>query len=313
MRLPALLPQKPLLRALALLLAFSPAVSLSASLAARAATPEKLPVVASFSILADFVREVGGDKVEVKSLVQPNGDAHVFQPTPADAQNLAAARLIVVNGLTLEGWMSRLIEASGAKAPIIVATKGVTPREGEEDGKKGIDPHAWQSVANAKLYVSNILAGLIAADPADADYFRDRAKSYDAALDETDKKVRAAIATIPPKNRKIITTHDAFGYFGAAYGFTFIAPQGLSTESEPSAKDIARLITQIKHEHAPAVFLENISDPRLMQRIAQESGAKIGGELFSDSLSPADGPASTYIDMMDHNIVELKKALAPNT
>jgi zinc/manganese transport system substrate-binding protein len=298
--------QRVLIRALTLLLAFSP-------VAARAESPEKLPVVASFSILADFVRQIGGDKVAVKSLVGPNGDAHVFQPSPADAQSLAGAKLIVVNGLALEGWISRLIAASGAKAPVVVATAGVKPREGEEDGKKGLDPHAWQSIVNAKIYVDNILAGLIAADPADADYFRDRAKQYELALDETDKKVRAAIATIPPENRKIITTHDAFGYFGEAYGFTFIAPQGLSTESEPSARDVARLITQIKHEKAPAVFLENISDPRLMKRIGQESGAKIGGDLYSDSLSPPDGPAATYIAMMEHNIVELKKALAPNT
>lgn len=297
--------QRLLARVLALLLALAP-------LHAHAQA-EKLPVVASFSILADFVRQIGGDKVEVKSLVGPNGDAHVYQPSPADAKSLAGARLIVVNGLTLEGWMSRLIAASGAKAPIVVATKGLTPREGEEDGKKGIDPHAWQSVINAKIYVANILDGLVAVDPADADYFRARAQSYDLALDATDAKVRAAIAAIPPENRKIITTHDAFGYFGAAYGFVFIAPQGLSTESDPSARDVARLIAQIKRDHAPAVFLENISDPRLMKRIAQESGTKIGGELFSDSLSPPDGPASTYIDMMEHNIVELKKALAPNT
>lgn len=306
MRLPTMSPKSLLIRALALLLAFTP-------LAAHAETTEKLPVVASFSILADFAREVGGDKVEVKALVGPDGDAHVYQPSPADAKALAGARLIVVNGLALEGWMSRLVEASGAKAPVVVASEGVAPREGEEDGKKGIDPHAWQSVANAKIYVKNILAGLIAADPADADFFRARAETYEKALDETDRKVRAAIALIPPQSRKIITTHDAFGYFGAAYGFEFIAPQGLSTESEPSARDVARLIAQIKREHAPAVFLENISDPRLMKRIAQESGAKIGGELYSDSLSPPDGPAGTYIAMMEHNIVELKKALAPNT
>jgi zinc/manganese transport system substrate-binding protein len=298
--------QRVLIRALILLLALSP-------LAARAEGPEKLPVVASFSILADFVRQIGGDKVAVKSLVGPNGDAHVFQPSPADAQSLAGAKLIVVNGLALEGWISRLIAASGAKAPVVVATKGVNPREGEEDGEKGVDPHAWQSIANAKIYVDNILAGLIAADPADADYFHARARQYELALDETDRKVRAAIASIPPENRKIITTHDAFGYFGAAYGFTFIAPLGLSTDSEPSARDVARLIAQIKREHAPAVFLENISDPRLMKRVGQESGAKIGGDLYSDSLSSPDGPAGTYIAMMEHNIVELKKALAPNT
>ncbi len=289
---------------LALLLAWTP-------LHAVAATT-KLPVVASFSILADFARQRGGDKVEVKSLVGPNGDVHVYEPTPADARSLREARLIVVNGLNLEGWMARLIAASGSRAPVVIATAGIAPREGVIEGARGIDPHAWQSVANAKIYVANILAGLVAADPADADYFRARGKAYDAALDATERDVRAAVAAIPPQRRMIITTHDAFGYFGAAYGFEFIAPQGFSTESEPSARDIARLIAQIRREHAPAVFLENISDPRLMKRIAQESGAKIGGELFSDSLSPPNGPAATYIDMMKHNIIELKKALAPN-
>ncbi|MGP0106353.1 metal ABC transporter substrate-binding protein [Rhodoblastus sp.] len=273
----------------------------------------KLPVVATFSILADFARQVGGDKVEVKELVGPNGDVHVYEPTPADAKNLGAAKLIVVNGLHLEGWMARLIAASGAKAPVVVATEGIIPRQGVIEGATGIDPHAWQSVANARIYIGNILAGLIAADPADADYFRARAKTYDTALDATEQEVRAAVAAIPPQRRKIITTHDAFGYFGAAYGFEFIAPVGFSTESEPSARDIARLIAQIRREHAPAVFLENISDPRLMQRIAKESGAKIGGELYSDSLSPPNGPAATYIDMMKHNIITLKKALAPNS
>jgi zinc/manganese transport system substrate-binding protein len=281
---------------------------------AKAQPTQKIPVVASFSILADLTRQVGGDKVEVKSLVGPEGDVHVYQPSPADAQSLAKAKLIVINGFALEGWMSRLIAAAGAKAPVVTATKGVTPREGDaESGEKGVDPHAWQSIANAKIYIANILAGLVAADPADADFFRARAKEYDAELDATDVKVRAAIAEIPAADRRIITTHDAFGYFGQAYGFAFIAPEGLSTESEPSARDVARLIVQIRKEKAPAVFLENISDPRLMQRIAEESGAKIGGTLFSDSLSPPDGPAATYIAMMEHNISELKEALVPPT
>ena len=279
---------------------------------AWAQAEKKIPVVASFSILADLTRQVGGDKVEVKSLVGPEGDVHVYQPSPADAQSLAKAKLIVINGFALEGWMSRLIAAAGAHAPVVIATEGVTPREGDaENGEKGVDPHAWQSVANAKTYIANILAGLIAADPAEADFFRARAKQYQAQLDATDLKVRAAMAEIPPQNRRIITTHDAFGYFGQAYGFAFIAPEGLSTESEPSARDVARLIVQIRKEKAPAVFLENISDPRLMQRIAEESGARIGGTLFSDSLSPPDGPAATYIAMMEHNISELKEALVP--
>jgi zinc/manganese transport system substrate-binding protein len=289
------------------------AVLLLLPLTARAEIPEKLKVVASFSILADFVREIGGEKVEVGMLVGANGDAHVFQPSPAHAQALKRAKLIVVNGLGLEGWMTRLIASSGATAPVVVASKGVTPREGEEDGHKGVDPHAWQSIANAKIYVANIREGLAAVDPADADYFKIRAEKFLARLDETDAKVRAGIAEIPENNRRIVTTHDAFGYFGAAYGFAFIAPVGLSSDAEPSARDIAKLIAQIKREKVPAVFLENISDPRLMQRIASESGAKIGGSLFSDALSAGEGPAPTYIDMMTHNIDELKKALIPHS
>ncbi|SNB81479.1 zinc/manganese transport system substrate-binding protein [Rhodoblastus acidophilus] len=293
---------------LAVMLLLSPALS-----PARAAAPEKLSVIASFSILGDFVREIGGEKVSVGLLVGPNGDAHVFQPTPADAQALKKAKLIVINGLGLEGWMTRLIASSGAKAPVVVATKGVTPREGEEDGHKGVDPHAWQSIANARIYVANIREGLTAVDPADADYFKTRAGKFLARLDETERAVRAGIAEIPEANRRIVTTHDAFGYFGAAYGFEFIAPVGLSSDAEPSARDIAKLIGQIKAEHVPAVFLENISDPRLMQRISQESGARIGGSLFSDALSTGEGPAPTYIDMMTHNIDELKKALIPHS
>ncbi|HYP58037.1 MAG TPA: metal ABC transporter substrate-binding protein [Beijerinckia sp.] len=282
----------------------------TAAVPALAQTPAKIPVVATFSILADFARNVGGDRIEVISLVGPNGDAHVYQPTPDDAKNLRAARLILVNGLKLEGWMDRLIKASGSTAPVIVATKGVQPLESEENGHKGLDPHAWQSIDNAKIYVANIRDALAAADPDGAATYRANASAYVAQLDKLDAEVRAAIAKIPEKHREIITTHDAFGYFGAAYGFRFIAPEGVSTEAEPSARDVAKIIRQIKAEKIPAVFLENISDPRISRRIAEESGAKIGGTLFSDALSPQDGPAGTYIDMMRNNIRQLTSALA---
>ena len=211
------------------------AIVLLLPLAARAEIPQKLKVLASFSILDDFVREVGGETVQVKMLVGANGDAHVFQPSPAHAKALKVAKLIVVNGLGLEGWMTRLIDSSGATAPVVVASKGVIPREGEEDGKKGIDPHAWQSIANARIYVANIREGLAAVDPADADYFNARAEKFLARLDGAEREVRAGIEAIPENNRRIVTTHDAFGYFGAAYGFQFIAPVGLSTDAEPSA------------------------------------------------------------------------------
>ena len=187
---------------------------------------DKLPVVATFSILADFARNVGGGRIVVTELVGPNGDTHVYQPSPADAQELAAARLILVNGLGLEGWIDRLIKASGAKASVAVATKGIKPQQINEEGRIGIDPHAWQSIANAKIYVVNIREALIAADPEGALDYRANAEKYLSELDALDKEVTAEIAAIPPARRQIITTHDAFGYFGTAYGFRFVASRG---------------------------------------------------------------------------------------
>jgi zinc/manganese transport system substrate-binding protein len=277
---------------------------------AKAQAPEKLPVVATFSILADFSRNVGGDRIEVAALVGPDGDTHVYQPKPADAKELVAARLILVNGLGLEGWIDRLIKASGAKAPVVVATKGIKPQHMREEGRVELDPHAWQSIADAKIYVANIRDGLIAADPEGEAVYRANADNFLGKLDVLEKEVLAEIAKIPPGRRQIITTHDAFGYFGTAYGFRFIAPEGVSTETEASARDVAKIIRQIKAQKIPAVFLENVTDPRLVRSIASESGAKVGGTLYSDALSPADGPASTYIDMMRNNVRELSAALA---
>ncbi|HEY8033713.1 MAG TPA: metal ABC transporter substrate-binding protein [Methylocella sp.] len=286
------------------------ALSLARGLPAHAQTPAKLPVVATFSILADFALNVGGDRINVATLVGPDGDTHVYQPKPDDAKELGAAQLIVVNGLGLEGWIDRLIRASGAKAPVIVATKGINPQQMNEEGRIGLDPHAWQSIANAKVYVVNIRDGLIAADPAGEAAYRANADNYLGKLDALEADVKRDIAKIPPERRQIITTHDAFGYFGTAYGFRFIAPEGISTETEASARDVAKIIRQIKAQNIPAVFLENVTDPRLVRRIAAESGARVGGTLYSDALSPSDGPASTYIDMMRNNVRELAAALA---
>ncbi len=278
---------------------------------------DKLPVVASFSILGDFVREVGGERVSVTTLVGANGDAHVYSPTPADAKAMAAAKLIVVNGLKFEGWMTRLVKSSGAKAAVATATIGITPLKGDADhGKAGhghdhdVDPHAWQSVANAKIYVANIRDALVKADPAGQATYQTNATRYLAQLDAADSEVKAAVARIPADRRKAITSHDAFGYFVKAYGIAFIAPQGVSTEAEASAKDVARIIRQIKAEKIPAVFLENVTNPRLVEQMARESGAKVGGRIYSDALSDAAGPAGTYIAMMKHNISEIEKALA---
>jgi zinc/manganese transport system substrate-binding protein len=277
---------------------------------AKAEVAQAWPLVASFSVLADFCRNVGGDRIAVASLVGPNGDAHVFQPSPADGKKLAAAKLVVVNGLGLEGWIDRLIKASGSKAPVVTATQGITPLQMVEDGRRTLDPHAWQSVANAKIYVANIAAGLAAADPSGAATYDANARAYRDELDALEADVKKAVASIPAEKRRIITTHDAFGYFGAAYGFEFIAPQGVSTEAEPSARDVAKIIRQIKAQKIPAVFLENVTDPRMIEQIAKESGALVGGALYSDALSEPNGPAATYLDMVRHNVKQLAAALA---
>lgn len=266
---------------------------------------ERLNVVASFSILGDFVRTVGGDRVNVTTLVGPDSDVHVYTPAPSDAKRIADAKLVIVNGLGLEGWLPRLVQSSGAKAQVVTASAGITPLK----LGSAADPHAWQSVPNAKVYVTDIANALVAADPDDAEFFRARARAYLDKLDALDREVREAVAKIPPERRKVISTHDAFGYFASEYGVQFIAPLGVSTETEPSARDIAAIIGQVKAARIPAVFLENISDDRLIRRIAAETGAKVGGTLISDGLTGEKGPAPTYIDMVRHNIKALTSAL----
>jgi zinc/manganese transport system substrate-binding protein len=275
--------------------------------ASPACAQDRLKVVASFSILGDFVENVGGERVEVTTLVGANGDVHVYTPAPADAKKIADARLVVINGLGLEGWLPRLVQSSGSKAVIVTASDGIVPLK----SGSAADPHAWQSVVNAKIYVANIRDALVTADPGDAGVFRANADNYLAKLDSLDRDVREAMAQIPPARRKVISTHGAFGYFAAAYGVEFIAPLGVSTDSEASARDIADIITQIRVAKIPAVFVENISDPRLIQRISAETGAGIGGMLYSDGLSDEKGDAPTYIDMVRHNIKALNHALSP--
>lgn len=297
--------------------------TLAAALAAAAVTLVSLPalaeplkVVASFSILGDMVRQIGGSEVAVTTLVGPDGDAHVYEPTPADARALSSADVVVTNGLGFEGWMARLVKAAGYKGPMVVATKGVKPIKGDHDDHDhdhGDDPHAWQSVANARVYADNILAALVKAAPDRAGRLRAGHAAYRAELDTLDGEIKAALAAVPKGDRRIVTSHDAFGYFARAYGVTFLAPVGISTEAEASAGDVAKLIRQMKKDKVKAVFVESIADPRLLEQIARETGARIGGRVYSDALSGPEGPAPTYTAMMRHNTRQFADALKPGS
>jgi zinc/manganese transport system substrate-binding protein len=314
--------------------------------AAGAASAEPIKVVASFSIIADLAKNVGGDRIDITTLVGPNGDAHVYEPKPADAAAVADADVVLVNGLQFEGFLQRLVEASGTKAPVVELTKGSDVMKNEEEehhhhddgdeakeaegekhdhaggehehghdhGHAGhhhhgeFDPHAWQSVPNAEIYVKNIAEALCTADAEGCDTFKANAETYGGELRKLDEEIKASINAIPENKRTIITSHDAFGYFGHEYGVTFLAPEGVSTESEASAADVAALIKQVREDKASAIFVENVSNPRLIEQIASETGIKVGGTLYSDALSDASGPASTYIDMMKHNAETIKAA-----
>ncbi len=274
-------------------------------------------VVASFSILGDITQRVGGERIKVHTLVGRNADAHVYQPTPTDAKTLAKARLVVVNGLGFEGWIDRLIKSSGYRDSVTTASSGIRTLARGESGDEHYhhdhagpsDPHAWQDLANAARYVDNIRNALIDIDPEGRSTYQANADQFRQEIAALDAEVRQNFKKIPKDRLKVVTTHDAFAYFGQAYGISFIAPVGVNTDAEPSAADIGRIIKQIRREKIPAVFMESISDSRLLERIRQESGARIGGTLYSDALSKTDGPAATYLEMMRHNARTLVEAL----
>lgn len=344
---------------------------------------EPVPVVATFSILGDMVERIGGDHIALTTLVGPDGDAHVYQPTPQDAAAVASAEVLFMNGLEFEGWLERLAEAAPFDGEMVIATLGVEAIEfeddhddhgdehsdhddhgdeehaeggehdhddhGEEEHAEGedhdhgeehaegddhdhgdehaghddeedhadhhghdhgvFDPHAWQTIENALIYVDNITAGLAKADPENASAYYENRSEYVAELEALDAEIDSMMASVPEDKRTVVTSHDAFGYLAEHYGMTFEAPQGLSTESEASAADVAALITQIREEGISAVFVETVTDNRLIEQIANETGAGIGGTLYSDALSGEDGPASTYIEMMMHNAMTLSEAL----
>lgn len=282
-------------------------------------------VVASFSLLADMARELAPTGVEVSALVGPDADAHVYEPSPADGKRLAQADVVLVNGLGFEGWITRMIKVSGYRGVTVVASQGIQPRRdpprgGHNHGKhqghshgpdpsSELDPHAWQDLQLGQRYVANVADALVQRWPQHRAQIEARRTDYLARMRQLDADVRSWLGAVPRAQRRVITSHDAFGYFGAAYGVDFLAPQGWNTHSEPSAAAVARLIRQIKAEGVRAVFIENISDRRLVERIAQEGGVRIGGTLYSDALSKAEGPASSYLKMMAHNARSLASAL----
>lgn len=314
------------------------ALAAAVLLAPLVAAAQPLQVVASFSILADIATQVGGPDVAVRSLVGPDGDAHEYEPTPADARKLAAAQVLVVNGLDFEAWLPRLQKAAGFAGRIVVASKGVEPRRlddaheeheahGDHDdrhhdhdhghhGEHGhhhgdLDPHAWQDLANGAIYARNIARAFAEADPAHAQAYRQRADAYVARIEALDQRVRQLFEAIEPARRKVVSSHDAFGYFGQAYGVRFIALAGVSTDAEPSAADMARIIEQVRRESVPAVFVENIANPRLAQQLTRETQARLGGTLYSDALARPGEPAGTYLGMFEWNAQQLAAALRP--
>ena len=284
--------------------------ALQPALAAAAAEPAVAPVlkvVATFSILADMAREVGGPAVEVSALVGPNADAHVYEPTPADVRRVARADVVVTNGLRFEGWIDRLIASSGYRGRVVVASAGIVPLQ----LGGGADPHAWQSLVNGQRYAQNLRDALVAAAPQRSAEINAQAAGYLARMTTLDQDTRSRIAALPESRRRVITSHDAFGYFAAAYGVRFIAPRGWTTGSEPSAETVARIVRQTRETQASALLVENISDPRMIERIAREARVKVGGELYSDALSPPGTAADTYLRMFEHNVRTLLDAMTP--
>lgn len=293
------------------------ACTLLCALSLGQAHADPLDVTVSFSILGDFVRQVGGERVRVRTLVGPDEDSHAFQPRPSDVRHIAASQLVVANGLGFDDWIVRLARSSGFRGPVVIASRGARTletghgdHEHEHEGGN-LDPHAWQDAANARHYVANIATALAAADPAGATEYRARAERYSTQLQALDGEIRDTLAAIPAEKRKVVSSHDAFGHFARAYRIRFLAPVGVSNNAEPTAQGVARLIRQLRAEKVPAVFIENVADPRLMERIRSESGARIGGTLYSDALSASDGPAPDYVTMMRYNLHQLRTALAP--
>lgn len=293
------------------------ALTLSGVLPLAGMAAEPVPVVASFSILGDLVQVVGGERVKLTTLAGPNADAHEFTPSPRDARAVLNARLFVINGLSFEPWAQKLAKSAGYKGVTVVASTGVSVRKMQEPsdshGHQEADPHAWQNPDNVVLYVKNIAAGLSQVDPAGAATYQANAAAFAAELKIFDAWAKSQFASIPVARRKVITSHDAFGYFASHYQISFLAPEGVSTDTEPSARHVAELIRQMKRENIKAVFVENMSNPKLMAQLSRDAGAKVGGTLYSDALSGPEEPGSTYLKMMEHNVTQLLAGMRLNS
>ena len=290
-------------------------IASAALLSGASFAADKLPVIASFSVLGDLVRVVGGDRVSVTTLVGPDEDAHVFEPRPADVKAIAQTRLLVTNGLGFEPWAQKIVKSAGYQGQSVVASQGVKPRQlPAEKGHQHAetDPHAWQDPGNVVLYVRNIAAALAKVDPAGASVYQAHSDAYVKELQTLDAWAKSQFAALPPPKRQVITSHDAFGYFGAHYQIKFLAPQGMSTEMEPSAKDVARLIQQIQREKIKAVFIENMSAPKLLAQLSKDAGVTVGPTLFVDALSTPQGPAGSYLQLMRHNVTQLAAGMKLN-
>jgi zinc/manganese transport system substrate-binding protein len=272
-------------------------------IALPASAQTRLTVVSTFSVLGDLVMEVGGDRIDATTIVGPDTDVHTYQPRPSDARRLAAAKVLVSNGLGFEGWLDRLAQAASFRGRHIVVSAGVEAR---------LDPHCWLDVGCARRYVSAIAAGFAAADPAGASFYRAHAAAYDRRLAALDTWIREEIAKIPPERRKAITGHDSFEYFARAYGVKVAAPRGYNTDSEPTARDVAALIREVRAEKIKALFVENLTNPALIDEIARDAGAHVGPRLYSDALSKPGGPAPTYEAMMRYDVMALVAGMAKN-
>lgn len=281
------------------------------------AAADKPKVVATFSILADLTAQVAGDHAIVAMLVGPDGDAHVFEPGPKASAALAEADLLVANGLGFEPWLERLSEAAGFKGTLVIASEGITPLPAEQDehadeaghGHGAFDPHAFQDLANGQVYVANIAKGLAAIDPAHAAEFAANAQRLAAEMAELDARLKADFGAIPAERRRVLTSHDAFGYFSHAYGVEFLAIHGVSTEAEPSAQDLGKLIARARAGSITAIFAENMANANLAETVSAESRIRVGGRLYADALSAADGPAPDYLALFRHNAGQLLDAL----